>query len=131
MNLSFPDAEPTPEPKPKKILIAGRDCGELKPYTPYTDCKETCWHAVVRLKDRRLPGGLQLFQGHGATPHEAVAAAVVAGREELAAITDLLAWLESQLGTTGLADVDVVGAVAPAERANASPAPAEGKVSDG
>lgn len=83
-------------PRPKDIFISGESMGEATPKM-YGD--KLVWHASIQLKKPTSIVAHRLVQGHGASPHEAVANAIVSAREERDWFAQQLAWLENELGT--------------------------------
>lgn len=104
MGLELKDLNPVPDaPRAKQIILSGEIIGDVKP-SIYAD--RLSWHAGISLKDPRMLCSF-LIQGHGASPRTAIANAIISGRRDRDAMTERLAWLEKELGTTAMNDADL------------------------
>lgn len=98
MAYALQDSPPTLDvPKAKKILIDGRERGDV---TPSLECGVIRWHAVIRLGDSLGPAA-GLAQGFGLTPDEAITNAICSARRERDRFAAALAAVEVSLGTAG------------------------------
>lgn len=102
MSIQFIERKQTQIPTAKTIIIDGRELGTAEP-SFHGD--RLSWHASIKLEDPRIL--CRLVQGHGPSPHSAVADGIIKARADRDALIEKLAWLEEQLGTTGKSEDDL------------------------
>ena len=97
MSIEIKDKDPQPDmPKPKAIIIAGAEVGEV---TPTLHGGRITWHSVIQLQVGAFD--TMLVQGHGNSPNDSILNGIVAARRRRDQSIEKLAWLETELGTAG------------------------------
>ena len=96
--LELRECDPPPEQLTiKEIIIDGVKHGRVEPVARGEE--PPAWHAIMDLQDKPCLTFHSLLQGHGKTPQEAIAMAILRAREELDWFSHALDRMECILGT--------------------------------